>query len=251
MGSVATVVEALEQVDLRLQFDPEGWVALHKSIPLWLGGGLVAFGLLACLFGSHKILFRAVLTPLALVLGLRLGPQLAELAHLKLSAQLSRQLAAALLSAAALAYPPIVLFLGFGALGGLLGGEIAGNDDYWMGFGPGFFIGGLLAVALEKIVAVIVSSLIGAATFVLGLITVASATSLGGLATRWPTIDVAAAAALAVLSMAYQFRFGPREKGDERIDEEKIKKRRAKEKEAEDAARMKRFEEYARKSKGQ
>jgi hypothetical protein len=71
---------------------------------------------------------------------------------------------------AGLLWPPIVVFVAFGVPAGLIGGQIAGPNDWILGFGPGFFLGGAAGVVMHRLVGSILSAAVGAWVMVLGVL---------------------------------------------------------------------------------
>jgi hypothetical protein len=197
-----------------LQLDFAASVALHQTIPLGLAIAMIAFGLLACTFGHHPLVFRLLLSPLVAAIGWRLGPSLAPSLHL--ASRVAGYAGAGLLTAVALAFPPAILFAGLGLGGALVGGELAGRSGYWAGFAGGFLLLGLVGIAAQRFFTIVISALAGAVIFMLGTLSVLSITSLGALAAAYPSVDAAAAGGLALLSMVFQFRFGKTDEDRER-----------------------------------
>jgi hypothetical protein len=238
------LLDKLGQFDVSGGFDPARFVALAHELPLPVGVALVIAGLVACLFGGRRYLFRLVLAPMAIAAALALAPKAAPLVHL--APKLASYLAAGLAGGAAVLFPPLVLFVAFGALGALVGAELAGQQDYWIGFIPGFVLGGALSIVLHRVVAVVVSSLIGAAMFVLGLLTLISFTPLSSLVFGAPVLSLGLAGCVAVAAMGFQFKFGgPSDEDREKARAEKFK---AKELKADAKARDKRFKAYGRRA---
>ncbi|MBI5543467.1 MAG: hypothetical protein HY901_06230 [Deltaproteobacteria bacterium] len=187
---------------------------------------------------------RILLAPLAILGGYALGPRAAPLVHL--SPQYASHLAAGVAGTCALIWPPCVLFLAFGALGGLAGGELSGQQEYWIGFIPGFLLAGVLALVIARIVAVAVSSVLGALMLVGGLLRVVSITRLAPLVDGALALWVGLAGCMAIVAMAFQFRFNPSEDESGRA-QRKADKLKQKELKVEDKAREKRFKQYGAK----
>jgi hypothetical protein len=201
-----TFLKALEAYQ---RFDPPGWVALYKQVHPWAGIAASLVGLVLLLFGGGK-LFRVLAGPLGALIGLAWTDVL--LARLGLSGMDPRmpQLVSALFALLGFALPPAVIYLGAGIPVGLLGGEIAGPDNFLIGFGPGFIIGGVLAVLLHRPLSAILSSLVGGWLLVLG--------ALAGLAPYTPHVStfagqpwgvVGAVALFAVAGAVYQIVIRP------------------------------------------
>jgi hypothetical protein len=229
-----------------IEFDPGRFVALAKDLPLGVAIALTIAGLIACLLGARRYVFRILLAPLAIAVGLALGPKATPLLHV--SPKLASYIAGGAGGTAALLFPPVVLFCCFGILGALLGAELAGPQDYWIGFIPGFILAGALSLIVHRIVAVLVSSLIGAAMFVLGLLGLVSFTSFAPLIFGAPVLCLGLAGCVAVVAMGFQFKFGP--SSDEEREKARSNKLRDKELAKDAKARTKRFKEYDKRAAG-
>jgi hypothetical protein len=230
-----------------IDFDGEHLVAVAKELPLPVGIALVGAGLVACLLGGRRFIFRLVLAPIAVAAAFALAPKAAVLLHL--APKTASWIVAGLAGTTAVVFPPAILFAGFGVAGALAGGELAGSQDYWVGFIPGFVIGGALALIMHRIIAVVVSSLIGAAMFVVGLLCLISFTRLASLILGAPILSLGLAGCVAVAAMAFQFKFGPAD--DEEREKARLEKLKEKEIRADDKARDKRFKEYGKKKAAQ
>jgi len=243
MDDLLELLQTLSQARLPFAFDPGRLVALHRKIPLGAGGVLIGAGLLACFFGGGPIAFRFVLAAPLAAGGWLLGPKLASM--LGLAPKMVQPGAAAALGLAALAYPPALIFFAFGVAGGLLGGELAGQQDYWLGFLPGFLLAACFSLPLQRFVSMLLASLIGASALTLGLVTVLANTRFAGLVTGSPALTVAAALCIAIASLVYQMRFTPTEEEREQRRAERQKEKHL----AEDAKqREKRFKAYDKKA---
>lgn len=240
----------LKLLDKLGKIDPAGIDAsillnVAKELSLPVGVALVVAGIVSALVGGRRLVFRVILAPIAVLAGWALGPQLANLAHL--SPKLAAYLGAGVLGAGAVLWPPSIMFLAFGALGGSLGAELAGEKDQWIGFIPGFLLGGSLALIVSRIVAVLVSAAMGGVMFTVGLYTLLSFTGLANLAFSAPSISLGLAACIAVVGMAFQFKFAPAD-DDEARAKKKAAKLKQKEIAVQDKARDKRFKQYDKKA---
>ncbi|HEY3450690.1 MAG TPA: hypothetical protein VGK67_30315 [Myxococcales bacterium] len=242
-GTYLKLLDKLGQLRLET-LDPSALVNIAKDLPLMVGVALVVAGLVSTLVGGQRYVFRLILTPIAVMAGYTLAPQLAQMVHL--SPKLASYAGAGLLGLGAVIWPPTVLFLAFGALGGSVGGELAGEKDFWVGFIPGFILGGTLALVVSRIVAVLVSAAMGGVMFVLGLLTLLSFTRLAGLVFSVPTLSLGLAGCIAVTGMAFQFKFAPAD-DDEARAKKKANKLKDKELAVEAKARDKRFKQYGKK----
>ena len=240
MEELTELLGLLSRLKLALGFDPARLVALHKAVPLWTAGLMVGAGLLTCMFGSGKLAFRFVLLVPALAAGYALGPWIAKTLHL--APTLATYGATGGLALLALAFPPAFIGLGVGLGGGLLGGELVSEADFWMGFLPGLLIAGGVGFVAARFLSMVISGIVGAASLSLGAVALLTVTPLGGLAVGFPSLTVAAAAGLAVLSIAYQVRFTPTE---EEVEKRRAEKAHQKQLTLDAKERDKRFKKYA------
>lgn len=238
------LLDRLGQLDLSA-LDASKLTDIAKDVPFPIGVALTVTGLIACLVGGRRYPFRFLLAPFAVAAGFAAGPKLASLVHL--APKFTSYAAAGLLGLGAVVWPPLVLFAALGLLGGSVGAELAGEKDFWLGFVPGFVLGGILGLAFARVMAVIVSSAIGGVMFVLGLLTLLSFTKAAGLAFSAPILAAGLAGCTAVAGMAFQFKFSP-EDDQEARDKRKAEKRRDKEFAADAKARAKRFKQYDKKA---
>ena len=226
-------------------FDVSQITGLARELPLLAGVMLLVAGTVATLVGGRRLVFRFLLAPLAALAGYALAPPFAATVHL--SPPTAAYAAAAILGLAALLWPPLVVFLAFGALGGNAGAELRGDKDRWVGIVPGFLVGGLLGVLFSRAIAVIGSAVLGATMLVLGLLNLISFTRLSGLAFGYPVVAVGLAGCIAVFGIAFQYKFSPAEDAESRA-KRKAKKLEQRQLEADAKARDKRFKEYGRKA---
>ena len=130
-------------------FDPMGWVGVFRFLPVW--GGLVAMGVgvLMLLFGGRQ-LFRLVAGPLGALIATVWAAPLAQ--RLGFGANLRQIVLVSTIGlfGAGLVWPPAVIFFAFGVPAGLAGGQLAGND-WLLGFGPAFLVGGAIGVVLHRV----------------------------------------------------------------------------------------------------
>ena len=213
--------------------DPIGWIGVFRFLPVW--GGLIAIvvGVLMLLFGGRQ-LFRLVAGPLgALIATVWAGPLAARLGFGTSIRQIT--LVATLgLFTAGLLWPPIVVFFAFGVPAGLVGGQIAGANDWLLGFGPGFFLGGAAGVVMHKLVGSILSAAVGAWVVVLGILSTLNPfiTAVGWLAGN-PIAVLSVAGCFAVAGAVFQIFVRPsEEEASARRLEKTIAKKRAREQKA-------------------
>lgn len=215
-------------------FDPAGWVALFRFLPLWAGLLMAALGIGMLLRGGGAM-FRLVAGPLGLVIGqIWIGPLAARLGFGSQQQQIALG-ASALLCVLGFAMPASTVFFGFGIPIGLMAANLAGPSDWLLGFVPAFIVGGALGVVLERPISVLLASLSGAWLTLIGLMAALSPV-IGGLVERlaglWPAA-VSVASCFAVAGFGYQmFVLPPPEKAAQLKREKVLAKRAATEKKA-------------------
>lgn len=212
-------------------FNPSGWVGLYRLLPMWGGIVCCVAGVTLLLAGGGR-LFRALAGPIGAVLGLWFTPVVISKLGLPpdlLGGRLPT-VAAAVLLALGFLFPPAITFLGLGVPLGLIAGQIAGPQDFLLGFAPGFIIGGLVGALLHRPVSALVASAVGAWVLVIGAL--AALHQFGGLvaavASR-PWGVIVAAALFAVAGAVYQLavRPSPEQAEKARSERERLKQRQA------------------------
>ncbi len=221
--------------------DPVGWVGVFRFLPVWGGLVAIALGVLMMLFGGRH-LFRLIAGPLGALIATLWAVPLAQRLGLAVSFKQVANVSMAVLFVAGIAFPPAVVFFAFGIPAGMLGGELAGANDWIMGFGPCFLVGGGIGVVLHRVVGALLSAAIGAWVTMLGL--------LATLVPFAPPVAWFAANPIAVLSLAaifaiaggvFQIFVRPSE---EEARSRKIEKGIAKKKAKEQKALQDRWEKY-------
>lgn len=213
--------------------DPLGWVGVFRFLPVW--GGLIAVvaGVLMMLFGGRQ-LFRLVAGPLgALIATIWAGPLAARLGFGANVRQITLVATLALFTAGLL-WPPLVVFVAFGVPAGLVGGQIAGPNDWVLGFGPGFFLGGAAGVVMHRLVGSILSAAVGAWVMVLGVLSTLNPfiSGVGWLAGN-PLAVLSVAGCFGAAGAVYQIFVRPsEEEASARRLEKAIAKKKAKEQKA-------------------
>jgi hypothetical protein len=213
--------------------DPLGWVGVFRFMPVWGGLVAVALGVLMMLFGGRQ-LFRLVAGPLgALIAAVWAVPLAARLGFGGSLKQISL-VATFGLFGAGLLWPPVVVFFAFGIPAGLLGGQLAGPNDWILGFGPGFLLGGAAGIGLHRFVGAVLSAAAGAWLSVLGLMAALNP-FVGGVS--WlannPVAVLTVAALFAVAGSVFQLFFRPTEEEAKALRLEKtLAKQRAREQQA-------------------
>jgi hypothetical protein len=125
---------------------------------------------------------------------------------------------------------------------GLIGGQLAGDTDWFLGFGPGFFLGGALGVVMHRLVGAILSAALGAWVAVLGLMALLQPVlpAVNWLAAN-PIFVLSVAACFAIAGGVFQIFVRPsEEEARAKRIEDKLNKRKAREQKALEA----RWEKY-------
>lgn len=207
-------------------FNPSGWVGIYRVLPMWAGIACCVLGLLLLLFGGERVLFRVVAGPLGAVMGLLwTGVVLTRLGMTDLDPRLPSGVAAALLALGFL-FPPAITFLGIGLPLGLVAGEIAGANDFMLGFGPAFILGGCVGAFLHRVVASVVASAAGAWLLVIGAL--AALHQFGGVVAAvasQPWGVIIAAVLFAIAGSVYQLLVRPSPEEIEKARAEREKQR--------------------------
>jgi hypothetical protein len=210
-------------------FDPSGWVAIFRLLPMWAGIVCCVVGVTLLLAGGGR-LFRVLAGPLGAVLGLWCTRIVTTRLGVPEGFAPLPTLVAAVLFALGFLFPPAITFVGIGVPLGLVAGEIAGPQDFLLGFAPGFIIGGLVGALLHRVVSALVASAVGAWVLVIGAL--AALHQFGGLvaavASR-PWGVIVAAALFAVAGAVYQLAVRPSsaDAGKQRAERERLKQYQA------------------------
>ncbi|WP_224248065.1 hypothetical protein [Hyalangium gracile] len=226
-------MEALVQALKAYQtYNPQGWVGIYRLLPMWAGIVCCALGLLLLLFGGGRM-FRLVAGPVGALIALTwTGVIAAKLGLTELDPRLPN-LVAAILAVAGFLLPPIITFLGVGIPLGLLAGQIAGPQDFLLGFVPTLLISGLVAAILHRVVGAIVSSVVGAWILVIGaLAALYQFVGLVATVANQPWGVIIAAGLFALAGSVYQIavRPSPEEMDRIRAEKERLKLRKAEQK---------------------
>ncbi|QRK13201.1 hypothetical protein JQX13_26125 [Archangium violaceum] len=222
----------LEALKAYQSFNPAGWVAIYRLLPMWAGIVSCGVGLTLLLFGGGR-LFRVLAGPMGALIGLGwTGVLLTRFGIAGTDPRLATA-AAAVLAVLGFVFPPAIVYLGVGIPVGLLGGEIAGPNDYLIGFVPGLILGGLVAAVLHRQVAAILSSALGAWLLVIGAM--AALHQFGGLVAAMasqPWGLIIAAGLFAIAGSVYQIavRPSPEEAERQQAERQRLKVRQAEQK---------------------
>jgi hypothetical protein len=239
---VETVERAFEPYR---HLDPIGWIGVFRFLPPAAGVAVAVTGALILLFGGRR-LFRLAAGPLGvLVAAVWAGTLAARLGFGAVQRQVTLVSSFALLGAGFL-FPPIVIFFAFGVPTGLLAGQLAGPADWLLGFAPGLMVGGAIGVVLQRGVAALLSSALGAWAFVLGIFAALNpfVPAVGNLATS-PVPVLSVAGCLTLAGVVYQLFIRPSpEEAEKRQRQRASSKRRDKE----NAELEKRWSKYGKKA---
>jgi hypothetical protein len=221
----------LQALKVYQTFNPSGWVAIYRLLPMWAGIIACAVGLALLLFGGGR-LFRVLAGPLGALIGLAWTGVLMTKFGLGMDPR-NPTIAALVLMLLGFLFPPAIVFLGVGIPVGLLGGELAGPGDYLIGFVPGLLLGGLVAAVLHRHVSAILSSMVGAWLLVIGAL--AALHQFGGLVTAmanqpWGLIIAAGLFALAGSVYQIAVRPSPEEAERQEAERQRLKQRKAEQK---------------------
>ena len=221
----------LQALKVYQTFNPSGWVAIYRLLPMWAGIFACFVGLGLLLFGGGR-LFRVLAGPLGAVIGLAWTGVLLTKFGQPMDPR-NPTIAALVLMLLGFIFPPAIIFLGVGIPVGLLGGELAGPGDYLLGFAPGLLLGGLVAAVLHRHVSAIFASLVGAWLLVIGAL--AALHQFTGLVTAManqPWGLIIAAGLFALAGSVYQIAVRPSPEEAERQDaeRERLKQRKAEQK---------------------
>ncbi len=227
----------MEQLRSALQsyqhLDPHGWVAVYRLLPAW--GGLLALvvGVVMLLFGGRR-LFRLVASPLGAFVGqVWVGPLAVRFGFGAQAGQIVL-VSSIVLAGAGLIWPPVVVFVAFGVPAGLIGGQLVGQSDWILGFGPGFFLGGAIGVAMNRLVGAVLSAVVGGWLATLGMMAALSpwVSAVGWLAGH-PLTVLSVAACFALAGGVFQIFVRPSEEAARaKKIEDALARRKAKEQKA-------------------
>ncbi|MCY1081316.1 hypothetical protein [Archangium lansingense] len=218
----------LEALKAYQTFNPAGWVAIYRLMPMWAGIVSCVIGLGLLLFGGGRI-FRIIAGPMGALIGLGWTSVLLTKFGVAGDPRLPAA-AAAVLAALGFIFPPAIVYLGVGIPIGLLGGQIAGPNDFLVGFAPGLILGGLVAAVLHRHVSAILASILGGWLLVIGAM--AALHQFGGLVSAMasqPWGIIIAAGLFAIAGSVYQIavRPSPEEAERQHAERQRLKIRQA------------------------
>jgi hypothetical protein len=226
-------MELSDALEAYRTFNPTAWVGVYRVLPTYVGIVLVLLGLAMLLFGGGKA-FRLLAGPAAAAAGFLWG----SLVLTKLGINVPERMAtfglAGLLAVVGFVFPPGALFFAVGIPMGMLVGQIAGPQDWFLGFLPSFLLCGTAAAVMKRHVGAVVSSAAGAWMLVIGLL--AALHQVGGLVAsvaQQPWGVVLAALFFSVAGSIYQIAVRPSPEEAEKLKQEKLRiRQRAEEKKA-------------------
>jgi hypothetical protein len=213
--------------------NPADWIGAYRLFPTWIGILFVLVGAVLLLFGGGKA-FRIVGGLLAAVAGYLWVPVAVEKFGISAPPQILAMVSAAVLAALGFALPPGGLFFTFGLLGGLLGGQLVGQNDWIIGFLPAFLIVGAVAAVLHRFIGAVAAALAGAWLFCIGMLTALH--QAGGFVeavANQPWGVIVAALLFAIAGSIYQLAVRPSPEEAEKLRQERFRaQQRLKEKKA-------------------
>lgn len=213
--------------------DPLGWVGVFRFMPVYGGLAAILLGVAMMLFGGRQ-LFRLVAGPLGALIATVWAVPLASRLGFGGSLKQISMVATIGLFGAGLLWPPFVVFFAFGVPAGLLGGQLAGPNDWILGFGPGFLVGGAAGIAMHRFVGALLSAAAGAWLTVLGLMAALNPFTSG---VAWlannPVAVLSLAGCFAIAGTVYQLYVRPSDEEAKALRlERSLAKQRAKEQKA-------------------
>ncbi|MBJ6759470.1 hypothetical protein JGU66_01765 [Myxococcaceae bacterium JPH2] len=210
-------------------FNPAGWVAIYRLLPMWAGIVACVVGLVLLVAGGGRA-FRVLAGPVGAILGLVwTGAVTQKLGMGELSPQLPTFVAAGLMVLGFL-FPPAITFVGVGIPLGLVAGQIAGPGDFLLGFAPGVIIGGVVGALLHRVVSTLVASAVGGWVLVIGaLAALHQFSGLVGSVANQPWGVIIAALLFAIAGSVYQLAVRPSPEEAEKLrgEKERLKLRQA------------------------
>lgn len=220
--------ELLRAIDAYRGFHPDGWVALYRIVPTWLGLLLTASGGFLLPFGGGRA-FRVVAAPLGAIVGFFLAPAALGALGVPVSAGTAASLGALSLFAVGAVFPPAVVFFSAALPAALFAGRLTGADDYLLGFIPAFLLSGALGAVLHRHVGSVASAAVGGWLLVIGLLAALHRWSLVQDAAGHPDALLAAAGVFALAGAMYQIAIKPSPEEDtlQRMEQERAKKKLA------------------------
>ncbi len=222
-------------------FDPAAWVSVYRMMPTWVGLVCVVVGLTFLLFGNGRT-FRFVAGPAVALVGFLWMPLIAQRFGVPVAPHVLALIGAVSLGALGVAFPPAAVFFGVGLPAGYIAGNLAGPNDWFLGFAPGFLASGTVAAVFARVIGAVLASVVGAWLLVLGML--AALHTVGGIVAavaHQPWGVLLAAGLFAFAGAVYQLLVRPSPEEAERL---RIERAKAKRRLAEQRALEKRWSTY-------
>lgn len=224
-------------------FHPDGWVALYRIVPTWLGLLLAAMGGFLLPFGGGRA-FRIVAAPLGGVVGFFLAPAALGALGVPVGVGAAASIGALSLFVLGALFPPAVVFFAAGLPAALIAGKLTGTEDFLLGFIPGFLLAGTVGALLHRHVGSIASAAVGGWLLVIGLLAALHRWSGVESAAAHPYALLGAAGLFALAGATYQILITPSPEEDTL---QRMERERAKKKLAEERALEERWAKYSEK----
>jgi hypothetical protein len=221
-------------------WDPSQWVFFADRLPLPVAIMLIVAGALIALYASFQM-FRFVAAPLGAVIGLEVGSSAASFLHVK--PDLAALVAGGALGVMGGVFPPLLVFIAFGGLGGSIATRLVDPGDFWLAFLPGFFLCGGASMFALRTVEAIVSGVVGGALILWGLMRVFG---LSATLAQVPSLALGLLGMACLAAVVFQLKVRPTPEEAETAKAERIAIKRKK---TEDRVRMERFATYTKKKK--
>jgi hypothetical protein len=226
-------VDLAQALEAYRSFNPTLWVGVYRVLPTYLGILFFLAGGALMLFGGGKA-FRFIAGPAGAAVGFLWGGLVLARLGLAVPERVASIAFAVVLGLVGFVFPPGALFFAVGIPMGMLVGQLAGPQDWVLGFLPAFLLCGTAAAVLKRHVGSAVSSTVGAWMMVIGFL--AALHQVGGLSAsvaQQPWGVILAALFFAVAGSVYQIAVRPSPEEAERLRQEKARvKARAEEKKA-------------------
>jgi hypothetical protein len=214
-----------EALEAYRSFNPAAWVGVYRVLPTYLGILFVLLGLGLLLFGGGRA-FRLLAGPAGAAAGFLWGSLVLNRLGISVPERVATFGLGGALALVGFIFPPGALFFAVGMPMGMLVGQIAGPQDWFLGFLPAFLLCGTAAAVLKRHVGAVVSSAAGAWLMVIGLL--AALHQVGGMVAsvaQQPWGVILAALFFAVAGSIYQIAVRPSAEEAEKLRQEKQRAR--------------------------
>ena len=237
-----TLQDYLNALNAYRGFHPDGWIALYRYLPTWLGLILLVLGGLMVPFGGGHRTYRISAAPLGALVGFICAPALAQVFGLLLAPNMVALVGALALGVAGALFPPVVGFFAAGVPVALLCGALAGQGDFLVGFLPAFLLVGAVGGLAVRIFSAVMTAVLGAWLVVLGAFaTFHRAIFVPELAAHtWAVLTIALL--FAIVGATYQLGFRP---APEQLAKEKAERAKSKREAEEKQALEERWSSYS------